>query len=293
MDDTEFQRLTGVELAADLETPEPAPVPEPEPTPADQEEETPEPEPTPEPDKVEPEPEPTPEKITKPRSIYKEHKETKRELKSTKSELETSQARITELEALLEHGGNAQTPADKAAIDDDLRSFAEAEGLDPEGLTKITNFLAKRIGNEKVPDSIQQKLNDLEAWKADQLATSQRSQEDRAIDAQAPAVKDQLKDLGFEVHVPAEADAIMTEVKRLAHTPEYADKPVKYIVWDKQQELAKMISPKKPSFETQVPNTAAAAASEIDFSKGGFTPEQAAKAALDDRPDTSFKITKS
>jgi hypothetical protein len=297
MDNDELHYPPGAEpeKPQEQETPEPEPTPSADPE-LEKEPETPTTE-TPATDEgpeTDPAPEPEPQPSTsKPRSIYKEFKETKRELKGTKSDLEVAQSRVSELEGLLEKGEKAQTPADKAVIDDDIRAFAEAEGLDPEGLTKITEFLAKRLGGEKIPTSIQQELDEIKAWKAEQLATTQRSEEDRAIDSQAPAVRKQLKELGFEVHVDGEANKIMSELKRLAHTSEFHDKPVEYIVWAKRAELSKMISPKKASFEAPTPTTSEPAPADFDFSKGGITPEQASAAALADRPGSGLTFRKS
>lgn len=233
--------------------------------------------------------------LNKPRTLLEakqlekqRRKEAEATVETERSAREAAEARVAELEGLLDKGKKAQTPADKAAIDDDLRAFAEEQGLDPEGLTKITDFLAKRLGGDKVPANVQKELDEIKAWRAQQEAGTARADEDRAIDSQAPAVKSQLKELGFELHVDKEAGAIMTEIKRLAHTPEFHDKPVEYIVWAKRAELSKMISPKKTSFETQTPSTAAANASDIDFSKGGLTPEQAAQAAMSDRPGSTM-----
>src|SRR6185312_9385192 len=111
-------------------------------------------------------------------------------------------------------------------------------------------------------------------WRADQA----KVQEDQEIVAAAPAVKGLAKELGFEIHDEAELGKVMDEVKRLAHTPEFHDKPVDYIVFAKRSELSKMVSPKKPSFEQGGQRGEAAAEGEPDFSAGkGITPEMAGK----------------
>ena len=80
----------------------------------------------------------------------------------------------------------------------------------------------------------------------------------------------------------------MDEVVRLTHTPEYHDKPVKYIVWDKQVELAKMVSPKKPTFESGG-QRGEGSDKDADFSSGGVTPLQAQQ-SLHEKRTSAFDI---
>jgi hypothetical protein len=226
-------------------------------------------------------------KINK-RSIYDDYKDKKQEAKDAKAEAEAAKARVVELEALLQKSANAQTPADQSVADEDLKSFAETEGLSVEGLKKLTDFLGKRIGNAKLPDDIEKELGELRTWKQSTEATQQRVNEDREIDAQAPVVKTQLKEFGHEIHDEAEATAVMNEIKRLAHTKEFHDKPLDYIVYARRAALAKMISPKKPSFESSTPDTAEPVGP-ADFSKGRVTPQQAQR-AIEGNNGSAFDI---
>lgn len=266
-------------------TPEPEPIPEPTPVNQDPNPE-PAPEPTPEPapeDEPTPDPEETPEQepqnLNNPRrTIYESLKEKKVALKDAKQELAVAQTRIAELEGLLQNGKNAQTPADTANNADDLAKFAEENDLDAEGLKKVATFLAEHIGG-KVPTDIQKTLDEIKTWKSERVAADTRVAEDAAIDAQASTVKTTLASLGHEIHVDAEHSKVMAEIKRLAHTKEYHDKPVAYIAWAEREKLGKMISPKKASFEAPTPNNGEPVTKAPDFSNDkGHTPESVERA---------------
>ena len=83
----------------------------------------------------------------------------------------------------------------------------------------------------------------------------------------------------------------MDELVKLAHTKEFHDKEVEYIVWKKQADLAKLVSPKKPSFESGDHNISEAHETEVDFSSGKVTPEQAQKAIF--RPKSTYEVRRS
>ncbi len=81
----------------------------------------------------------------------------------------------------------------------------------------------------------------------------------------------------------------MNEVVRLAHTKEFHDKETDYIVWKNREALAKMVSPKKPSFEAGGQTQDSDAPAAVDFSSGRVTPEQAQRAVYEPRA-SQFEI---
>lgn len=88
-----------------------------------------------------------------------------------------------------------------------------------------------------------------------------------------------------------ELDSVMKEIVRLSHTEEFHDKEVDYIVWKNRDALSKLVSPKKPSFESGGSPAEAAPEAEPDFSAGkGITPGMAEKAQT--RSGSALEIRK-
>lgn len=208
--------------------------------------------------------------LPKKRSIYKDLKDKKHELKDTRTELDQVKGRNAELEDLLAKKDDAATPKEKSEVAADIATYAEKYGLDAEGLSELTAVILKSV---PTPDYI---LTPEEAaeWRAGR-AQSHRDAEDQQILSLAPSVKTQLA-----IHDDAELQNVMKEVVRLAHTPEFHDKEVEYIIWKSKDALSKLVSPKKPSFEQGGQRGEAAAAEEIDFSSGKVTPEQAGRSIV-------------
>jgi hypothetical protein len=191
-----------------------------------------------------------PEEPTKKRSIYDDLKEKKREardwqgvataaLKAQGFELNGNES-VAELQALLEKKDEAKTPEERKEAKDDLEAFAEKEGLKPDALKELIGIISSRL-----PKPEGGALTDEEAkeWRGER-ARAKAAAEDQAILSEAPKVKEQLG-----ISDDAELATVMKEIVRLAHTKEFHDKEVGYIVWKHKDALAKMVSPKKPSFE--------------------------------------------
>jgi hypothetical protein len=222
------------------------------------------PEPKPEENKPEAPAEPP---VTKPRSIYDAHKETKHKLKETRSELETAQARVAELEGLLAKKDEAETPKEKSKAAADIQEYAKKHGLDADSLDELTQVILSKV--PKSESSLTPE--EAEEWRKDR-ATAKQREEDQSILNEAPSVK---KELGITDDV--ELQNVMKEVVRLAHTKAFHDKEVDYIVWKNREALSKLVSPKKPSFEAGGQNVEAAAEEEVTLSSKA-TPQQAEKA---------------
>jgi hypothetical protein len=233
-------------------------------------------------------------KITKPRSVYDDLKDTRKERNEARTEAETEKARAdaaeakaAELEALLQQGKDAKTPQEKSEAADDIKEYAEKHKLDPEALDELIGVLQKRVGAPKLPEEVTKRLTELEGFKATKEAQEKREAEDREIQAAAPAVKSTL-----EIHDDAELANVMKEIVKLAHTAQFADKEVEYIVWKNKDALSKLVSPKKPSFESGGARIEADAAAEIAFD-GKMTPAQAQKAVTAQAPKSALEIRSS
>jgi hypothetical protein len=235
-------------------------------------------------------------KDIKKRSIYDDYKDKKQEAKESadlaaaeKARADAAEAKAADLQALLDAKADAKTPEEKSEADDDLKSFAEAEGMTVDSLQRLIGVIEKKLSRPALPEEISKEIAELRSKVETREQADRRAAEDNAIREQSPAIKEQLKALGSEVHNESEFSAVMNEVLKLSHTTEFHDKPIEYILWAKRADLGKMISPKKPSFEGSSGNQSEGSAPTVDFSTGRVTPEQAQKAQ--EHPRATYEIS--
>lgn len=225
-------------------------------------------------------------KEIKKRSLYDDYKDKKLEAKEAaaqaaaeKARADAAETKAAELQALLDKKDEAKTPQAKADAADDIKAFAEAEGLDADGLEKLAGFIEQRLSKKtQLPDDIQKEIEANRTWRQEREAQDRRAAEDREIEAKAPAVKELLA-----VQNEADMPKLLDELKRLAHTTEFHDKEVEYIIWKKGEELKKLVSPKKASFESAGGGNAEPEKEAVDFTTGKVTPQQAAAAQTPSR----------
>lgn len=226
----------------------------------------------------------------KPRSIYDDLKEKKKEVKEAVANVEAEKARAdaaetkaAELQALLDAKDDAKTPQEKKEAAKDIEEYSKKYNLDSESLEELSQIILSKAPK---PDPI---LTPEEAaeWRAER-AKGKQSAEDNQILATAPTVRKQLN-----INDDAELATVMQEVVKLAHTPEFHDKEVEYIIWKNQEALSKLVSPKKPSFEHGGQSADAQAEDSIDFSTGKVTPEQVGKAMTGHGTKGGIEIRKS
>jgi hypothetical protein len=266
----------GKELPEEPAPPEPKPEEMPE-EPEEEPKEDPKPEEKPEPEKDKETPKET-EPLPKKRSIYDDLKDKKKEVKDAKAEAEAARkeaddakAEATKLQGLLDAKDDAKTPKEKAKADDDIQAFIDkhnGEQLTAESLTELAQIIAGRVKPGDLPEDVREKLKFLDTLQADQ----KRLTEDAETRKSALIVKKTL-----EISDDAELETVMNEIVRLTHTNEFHDKEVEYILWKNREAFSKLVSPKKPSFESGDTKPDGDGDAEIDFSKP-ITPEQAQKA---------------
>jgi len=245
------------------------------------------------PEAQQPEPSKEPEApLTKPRSIYKDLKETRQEknawqetavaaLKAQGIELTGTETPEQVRELLTLHKTvppptptpESPAPAPQDVPADPIEAFAKEKGYDAAELARLAQIIKDQIPQSQISDEERQSLTDLKAFKEKTDAEAKRREEDTAIQAEAPNVQKALS-----VSDAGELTAVMAEITRLAHTAKYADKEVDYILFKEKDALSKLVSPKKPSFESGDNVPTPEAETEIDLSKGGVTPEMAQKA---------------
>lgn len=212
-------------------------------------------EPEPEADKPEDKPD-----IKSKRSIYDDYKEKKQELKAAEERAAAAEAKAAELESLLQKQEEAETPAERKQAAKDLKEYASKYNYDAGSLEELRSIFAKDILSDEDKALLAE-------YKADKAARAKEA-EDKAILDLAPTVKEQLS-----IHNDDELKVVMSEIVKLAHTDQFHDKEVEYIVWKNKDALSKLVSPKRNSFETGDNRQPSQGKGEIDYSKGGLTPE--------------------
>jgi hypothetical protein len=226
-------------------------------------------EPKPEDKKPEaPKPDEPPAPTLKKRSIYDDLKDTRKDLKDAKKRIEELEGKPADKPEDAP-APKAEKPADKPAPADELEAFAQENELDAKSLNRLAEIITKRVPQAQLSDEDKQALADLKTFRTDRA----REQEDQEILSQSAVVKKQL-----DIHDEAELQNVMREVVKLAHTEQFHDKELEYILWKNQDALSKLVSPKKPSFESGGGRAEADPDAKPDFAKGGVTPTQVADA---------------
>lgn len=286
---------------AEPNPPTPEPTPEPTPVPPKEPEQAPEPTPeAPKPGEKDKKPdEPAPEvPLLKKRSIYddlKDERQDKAILKSVViSALEAQGVKLVgnetaeELQALAKKTPSQASPTPEPSAPskptNELEAYAQENGLDATQLARLAEIIAKSIPQGQLSAEEKQQLTELTEFKAKKEAEELRTAEDNAVRAEAPKVKETL-----QIHDEAELKAVMDEVVRLSHTERFHDKEVGYIVWANLDALSKLVSPKKPSFESGQSAALDAEPKEVEFS-GKMTPETAQKEMHKSAPKTALTI---
>jgi hypothetical protein len=247
---------------------EPAnPAPEPETTEEEPpKEEAPAADPKPEEDPAKEPPKEPDQKLPKKRSIYDDLKDERKDRQDAETRAEAAirerdeaRAKAAELQALLD----GKKPADAPAPANELEAYAKENNLDGAALGRLVEIISKQIPKSELSQEERQQLTELKTWKEGKERDDGRAAEDRETLKFSPTVKQQL---GIEES--AELDKVMAEIVRLTHTPEFHDKDVDYILFKNKATLAKMVSPKKVSFEEGGQPGAPGAEAEPDFSQG-------------------------
>jgi hypothetical protein len=186
--------------------------------------------------------EPEPLKETEPiverkRSIYDEYKDKKAELKSERELREQAERERDELRQKLEN------PEKKEYTQDDLDSFAQEIGADPQAIKKMRELFLKDVQPTTDP-ALAEKLAKFEAWQQQNQVVLEKQMFEDEFNSSLPKLKDILPKAN-----DTEMQNVKKEIERLSHTKEYHDKDLDYIAWKEKDTLNALISPKKAGLE--------------------------------------------
>lgn len=193
-------------------------------------------------------------------SIYDAYKEKKRVLREVsevkdnlEKELEEKNARIAELESFAR---NASTQEEKQEVKEGIDKLADEYNLDPSFLKKLSSELIKTI---KPTDT--QSVDTAYSSKVKELIQEKEFNEE--FEETLPFIEETFGTIGKD-----DIKTIKSELDKLAHTKEFHDKDLDYIVFKNKSRLSTIVSPKKRGLETKTRNEEKETTEEsvIDFS---------------------------
>jgi hypothetical protein len=288
MDEKELGGMSPEQMANEEVTPEQKPEEKPKEEIKEPEKKEPEAPKTPEEKPKEEKPEVKPEEKKEPekpepslkekRRVYEALKERKAERNAERERADKAEKERDELAVALETLKSAKTPEAKQEAEDDLKTLAEELGLEnPEVLKKMKSAFLKDLKPSNVsPEDVEFVKN----FRTEQAEKAKQQEADKAEMAFAKEWKDVTPILAEQFsQTDGDFSEVEKEVKRLAHTEEFADKELDYIIWKKRADLSKLVTPKKKSFEAGSNNAGHQQdESPIDYS-GSVTPEQLQKSS--------------
>ncbi len=241
---TEEEKLAAEYTEAGVELlPETAPVAEPK---ADEPKLEDKPEPPVEEVKPEEPPEPLKTELdTKPakRSIYVDLKETRKEVKTERELREQAERERDELKVKLEAVSTASTPAERSDAVDDLEAFAKEIDADPAYLKKMQQVFLKGLPQQTVDTEALERFKE---WEKNNSQAIEAQSFEKEFQSTLPTIKTMFPDASAD-----EVGLIRTKLDELAHTDQYHDKELDYVIFKNQDSIKALISPKKRGIESK------------------------------------------
>lgn len=179
------------------------------------------------------------------RSIYEEYKEKKAELKSEREQREQVERERDELRAKLEAVSHADTREERQTASDDLEAFAQEIGADAQAIRKMRDLFLKDVKPSTDP-ALAEKLEKFEAWQQENSKTLEKARFQEEFTSVTPTLKELIPNVSDE-----EMKLIQAKVDELAHTKEYHDKDLDYVIFKNKETLSKLVSPKKRGMESK------------------------------------------
>lgn len=177
------------------------------------------------------------------RSIYKDLKDTRKEMKTERELRLQAEAERDELKQKLEAVNTAATPSERKEAVSDLEAFAKEIDADPATLARMREVFLKDLNVPQVDPEALQRFMDWEKNNREAIDTQSFEAEFRTA---LPSIKSMFPDATQE-----EIDVIKTKINEIAHTEQYHDKEIDYIVFKNQTSLKELVSPKKRGLESK------------------------------------------
>lgn len=176
----------------------------------------------------------------KKRSIYDEYKDKKREVKTERELREQAERERDEALRKLQERDTNIPPKQE----DELSEFAKKIGADPETLREMQQLLLKGVEQHSVSPEIMESMNEFKNWQKQNSAALEEQHFNREFEQSIPTIEREFQEVDND-----EMKLLRKEINRLAHTKEYHDKEIDYIIFKERDTLSKLVSPKKAGLE--------------------------------------------
>ena len=184
---------------------------------------------------------------SKKRSIYDDLKSRKKDLKSEKQLRESIETERDDLKQRIEALESSSTVAEKTDAIDELNEYADKYDIDIESLEDLQKIFIKN--NPGTDSETSKQLAEFQDWKSENSKAISESSFNKEFKENVSSVKKMF---------PNVTDSELSEIKKatdkLAHTEDWADKDLDYIIFKNQGSLGKLISPKKRGMESNEKN---------------------------------------
>lgn len=177
------------------------------------------------------------------RSIYDEYKEKKSELKTERELREAAEQERDELRAKYEAVANATTPQERVEAQDELEQFAAEIGADPQAIKRMRALFLKDV-QPTVDPELAKDLQEFKAWKAQNSQVLEKQLFDQEFSKVTPSIKEMFPSVSDE-----ELNTIKAKLDEVAHSKDYHDKDLDYVVFKHRDVLSALVSPKKRGME--------------------------------------------
>jgi len=193
------------------------------------------------------------------RSIYDEYKDTKRDLKSEKAAREELSA---QLDAYREKYGDLSadaTPEERQEALDEIGAFAQKIGADPATIREMRSLFLKDAG---VPADIVEDIKEFKTWKEKNQEVLEKQQFEQEFKEVVPTIRELFPTVSQD-----ELDIVKEKIDELAHSKDWHDRDLDYIVFKNKAALAPLISPRKRGMENKGRNREEGESTSVDLSK--------------------------
>lgn len=186
-----------------------------------------------------------PEHPQKPRTIYDDYKDLKKDRTTEKDRADNAERERDEWRTKFEAISSADPGKDKSDAEKDLRTYATENGADPDFVERIIAEARKGLKPE-LDEETKRDLADLKAFKAANSKSIEQTMFNDEFERTTPTFKKL-----FPTATSEELSAVKSELDKLAHTKEWHDKSLGYIAFENQDTLAALVSPKKRGMESK------------------------------------------
>ncbi len=179
----------------------------------------------------------------KPRSIYDDLKDRKKELRTEKELREQAERERDELRTRLESVTEAK--GDNPQVEEDALAYAKKVGADPELVQKIITEARKGFKAEIDP-TLTERLDKFENWQKTNSKAIEAQMFNDEFEKTVPSLKNLFPNVNDD-----ELKAMKAQLDTLSHTKEWHDKDLEYIAYKHKDTLSAVVSPKKRGMESK------------------------------------------